>query len=436
METSVKNFTYAIMIGPLALSLYLLFPSYYYFMGLNLAFLYPVILLLVTIFIQGKIHIYNFTTLGTVIFCLYLFYLFTLSTFQGGVLYGFATFCSTIGLIYLTLSLVNNTVKFKKFLDYILIIVFICCVLGIFEAVFGVNLFQLMSLRDIEFYKEIRMGHLRIAVQFVQPIVYGLFLILASPIVINRLFYSEKLRIKYFTAIIYVLMWINILLTASRAPIFGFIILQLIYFYIIMRNKFFLVSITAIILGAVVIQISSLLDLQVFKIFNGFIKMFTAIFGGDSGDVYSGVADRYRIIDWVIEKVDKNVLFGNGITAVFEYDVHAWQVKKSIENEYLNTFFHLGVIGMIFQIGAFVSNLYYCFRYDKKYQGLLLTYRRRNNLGFLESIGIALLVYYLVIITSGESSAITMHIMLISIAITYTRLARKHISNLGDKQNE
>lgn len=401
---------------PLAVAIFLILPQYIYILGLNITYLYPLFLLFLCIISTRKIKKIRINRCAVPIYWSYLIYVTIIASIDKGVVYGLVTGCATIGMAYLINYVVDSERKLNKFIDYILAITFICCFLGIFEAITSINPLQLLAESGSSFFLDYRMGIRRIAVQFAQPIIYGLFLLLVSPIAIYRITCSRNIRVIQRTKFIYFFMCVNVVLTMSRAPIFAFILLQLILWYQIYRSKFVLRVIGGLIVGGLFFLIARLLGLNIWDWLNRFLSMFLAVLGvAESNDVYSGVANRFEIFNWVSEVVGNDIWFGKGVDAIFRYQVHEWQIKESIENEYLNTFFHLGIIGMVFEITAFLTNAVHFYRRGKKFE-------TQDRMNFSKSIAITLICYYVVIATCGESSAITMHIYLLSIAMIYSNL--------------
>lgn len=402
---------------PLAIAFLLILPSYLYIFGLNITYLYPLFLLAWCIISTGRIKKIRLSRCGTPIYWTYLIYLAIMASFGKGVIYGLATGGATVGMAYLISWVVNSESKLNSFIDCILGITCACCFLGIFEAITNINPLQLLAGSEWQFFTDYRMGIRRVAAQFGQPIIYGLFLMLVSPLAIYRISCGNNQKVIQRTKIIYLLMCINVVLTVSRAPIFVFLLLQLILWYQVNRKKFIFSCIWIVALGGLFLQISSLLGLSIADGIDNFFSMFLAIFGkSESSDVYTGVANRFEIFEWVSKTVGSDVWFGKGIDAIFRYKVHDWQIKESIENEYLNTYFHLGIVGVVFEITAFATNVIHFYRKGKNMQ------LQCQKMNFLKSIAITLLCYYIVIATCGESTAITIHIFLLAIAMVYSNL--------------
>lgn len=395
----------------------LILPSYIYIAGLNITYLYPLFLLFCFIVSTGKIKKIRISRCGVPIYWAYLIYVAIMASFDKGLIYGLTTGCATVGMAYLIYWVINSESRLNGFIDCILGITCLCCFIGIFEAITSINPLQLLAGSGWEFFTDYRMGIRRVAVQFAQPIIYGLFLMLVSPLAIYRITCGENRKVIRRAKIIYVLMCINVMLTVSRAPIFVFLLLQLILWYQINRSKFIFRAIWIFVLGGLFFQFANLLGLGIANWIEKFSSMFLAIFGkSESSDVYSGVANRFEILDWVSKSVGSDIWFGKGVNATFRYEVHVWQIKESIENEYLNTFFHLGIVGVVFEIIAFITNVIHFYRIGRTVEP---QYKRMN---LLKSIAITLFCYYIVIATCGESSAITIHIFLLAIAMVYSNL--------------
>lgn len=421
MDNYVANRKSKLDIWMLMLVTFLMVPTYYYVGGMNVSYLYPVFLFLFYALTRMKLFIPRSS--GNFLIIFYFIYLTVVAFCQRGVLYGIVTAISTLGVLYLVLISITDQKKLLKFLDTIVFVVFISCMLGLVESIMSVNVFQLLSNSGWEFFKEYRMGHLRIAVQFSQPIVFGYYILLLSPLVFFRMVNNDTMRKQRFAKVTYILMCVNMVLTFSRAVMVAFFLLQLFYTYQLGNRKFvFRVFIICAILCLLLI-IDSLLDFGLGDMASQFWEMFAAIGGSESTETYSGVGDRLDIFAWVIETVGDNHWFGKGIDAQFSYEVYEWQIKESIENEYLNTFFHYGIIGVSIQIMTYLGNLVYCFKLQRK----IRTDQGKFNL--INAIFWCLLVFYIIIFTAGQSAAITTHIFVIGIAMAYGCLWNKGVVN-------
>ena len=399
---------------PALLALLLLLPSHYYVLGLNIIYIYPCLLLaLFVVCNSGRIPLPKKT--GNNLFIVYLFYLAIIAVLQRGILYGIATAASTLGVLYLVIAISSSKSRILKLIRCISVITFICCILGIFEGITSVNIFQLLSNSGLSFFTEFRMGHIRIMAQFAQPIVYGYFLILVSPLIIYAIVqYRESSKVRLYK-LTYILMWVNVLLTASRAVMICFLLLQLIYLYKIGHTKFAIWSFFGMVVLFAIFLMDQFVGFRFMDTLEAYFSMFSAIFGGESTDVYTGVGNRFEIMSWVIETVGDDFWFGKGIDSTFSYVVHAWQIKESIENEYLNTYFHYGLVGVVLQVITFIKTLLFGFKLAKKSN-------EEDSFNLIWAISMCLLVFYVVLLTAGQSSAVTMHIFLIGILMASFRL--------------
>lgn len=251
-----------------------------------------------------------------------------------GVIYGLTTGCATVGMAYLISWVIKSESRLNGLIDCILGITCVCCFLGMFEAITSINPLQLLAGSGWTFFTDYRMGIRRVAAQFGQPIIYGLFLMLVSPLAIYRITCEENRKVIRRAKIIYVLMCINVVLTVSRAPIFAFLLLQLILWYQIKRSKFIFRAIWILVLGGLFLQFANLLGLGIADWIDKFSSMFLAIFGtSESSDVYSGVANRFEIFDWVSKTVGSDIWFGKGVDAmIFTYLLSGKKVLKFMSN--------------------------------------------------------------------------------------------------------
>lgn len=75
-----------------------------------------------------------------------------------------------------------------------------------------------------------------------------------------------------------------------------------------------------------------------------------------------GVGDRFVLWQWVALSVGNKWLLGKGVSTEFAYKVYEWQTKTSIENQYLNVFFHTGMVGVLLLLFSYVALLVYAKR--------------------------------------------------------------------------
>lgn len=411
-----QNFVTNDSIKLLALAFLLLLPAYYYIAGLNITYLYPILLIIFYI-IGNNGKVMRLEKTGNTLFWLYLSYLCIVAFLQRGIFYGIASTASTIGILYLVLAMVSSRDKLFQFIDAVTLIVFTGCVLGIFESITSINIFQMFSNSGLSFFKDFRLGHIRIACQFAQPIVYGFYLMLTSPLILYSVANNSENK-RGFAKVTYVLMWINVFLTVSRAPMIVFFLLQLLFLYKLGHSKFVLRTLGVILILLFLILIDQFWGFGISQYVEKIWGLFSAVFGENSSETYSGVGNRFEIIQWVKETVDTDIWFGKGIDAKFSYAVHEWQIKESIENEYLNTFFHYGIVGMVVQILAFIGNIIYARKVTKRSIYVDETFNLANAIMW------CLIAFYIVIITAGQSSAITMHIILIGVLIVYDKIGK------------
>lgn len=82
-----------------------------------------------------------------------------------------------------------------------------------------------------------------------------------------------------------------------------------------------------------------------------------------------GVGDRFVLWQWVALSVGNKWLLGKGVSTEFAYKVYEWQTKTSIENQYLNVFFHTGVVGVVLLLFSYVAVLVYAKRKNSSCSG-------------------------------------------------------------------
>lgn len=416
----------------LGIAILLIVPTYWYVASLNIIYIYSALLLML-FFVFNIRKMPKPPKTNNYFFIVFLSYVIIVAAIQKNILYGIVTLVSTLGIVYLIMVVVKSKASLLSLIHYISIITFISCLIGIIESITTINIFHIIAKEETDFFVDYRMGHIRISSQFAQPIVFGLFLILVSPLIVYIITETNKKYRRLFYKAVYVLMCISIILTSSRAPIVAFFLLQMIFIYKVKKKRIFLVLFGALAVIYLLYVLDIFLGFGFKESANSFFEMFFALGQDSSKDNAMGIGNRLELFDWVSRTVKDNFWFGNGINAIFSYEVYSWQIKESIENEYLNTFFHYGIVGVFLQVSAYVGNVIWGFKNAKKNNN------KQGKLNLVWAISVCLLVFYITIFTSGQSNSVTTHIVLVSIMMACVRInnikGRKSENIIVDRNN-
>jgi hypothetical protein len=218
----------------------------------------------------------------------------------------------------------------------------------------------------------IRFGMLRIMSYSAQPIVYGVYLLFCMCLCFYLFQFSSLKKERITLKVIYILLWVNLLLTLSRSVIIFAILSQLVLLYISGTRIFFVRLLQIIVVLLAVCIVASVISSKALEIIKNFVFMNLAIFNddyssaisGSFGSNASGVGNRIDLYNWVAKSMDDKWLFGFGPLAKFNYEyiVHSWvytniNVKESIEVQYLDVLYHYGIVGLLGEIIMYVSIL-------------------------------------------------------------------------------
>lgn len=340
---------------------------------------------------------------------------------------------STAMIVVIVAKNTKNSFDFTKILDGLLYISCPLLVLALVEAVSGLNPFQQFWLTHptASFYNEIRLGIHRVNSVFGHPIVYCNYLSMIAALSLYRLSCDLSRKKRRLLEIIYAMTVLNILLTVSRSVMLVFLAEQLVLL-VLKRERWLtkrkIIVFMLIITGAL---ISDFLGLGILDKASDVINMILQVFGlgsdfyssAFSSIGYSGVTgDRWNLYLWVMLSIAGNWAFGRGTTTAFSYMATEYREKTSIENYYLSTLYHHGIVGLVILIIGLMGLVCYLAmklktntRLDQKLPG-------ENRITFnsvMLCIIIGEIVSYFMVDQAGEARLLY---ICIGLAIAYNQL--------------
>ena len=314
-------------------------------------------------------------------------------------------FIRTILLFWALDRCCNN---YKNFLNIIRSLVLgsgvISC-FGIIEEITHFNIFSLLLRDGTELnYNPLRFGILRIISFSAQTIVFGVYLMFMLGLCIYILqFTSPKKKKIYIT--IYILLWVNLILTLSRSIIICTFFSQLFILFMQGNRAFFkkatkYLCIIIVVVGMaafIVPQIGESLKMGLYMILAVFDDKYSSIISSSFGsDNLNALGNRLDLYEWVKASMNRKWLLGNGINAKFHYPyfqsngLYTWiQYKDSIEVQYLNLLYRYGILGLIASVLTYISTLYTCIR------GKLKKCQWEDRIGFNAICISTLCAYYI-----------------------------------------
>ena len=329
---------------------------------------------------------------------------------------------------------------FLTVIDVILIVALVVTVLGTIESFTSFNVFKLLNTSNGVINDQERLGITRAKAFTYQAISYGNYLVMASGLCFYRMVMETSRRKHILFVSTYILIALNILCTASRSTIMIYFICQMIFLWLSGVRKFF----KWIFIGAAGLLIFNLLS-SLFGVEIGIIKNATnlvlAMFFESSQQSlnglyestnYSGVGNRIDLYNWVWSDLAGNRIFGMGSKATYNRAIsgsengyfYTWY-KQSIENEYLNCLYHYGMVGMIAEIGFFLSTILYPMKFLRRKA------IPEEKVGFVSICLVIFLAYYISFFAVMQSVEKRLFYFIVFLMLCYI-----HFDNENEEVNE
>jgi len=395
-------------------------PQYIYVVGgINVVNFLMVVFFVAYLLIGGKLKIVHMPKM-TYLFWLYLIYSVVLYLLDADILKAGTYALLFLIFPYIIIATVDTKNRFFKAVDILILGGVILGFIGLMETVVSLNFIQLLAPESMEFFHDVRYGLLRIMTTFGQPIGYGLYQVFIASLIYYRLNTEITAKKRNRLIIAYVISVLNIFLTVSRIPFLAFIITQILFVYSKSKRKFLNYFFIAIAIAIPTIILCSLIGINI-PFIDDLVKAIASIFWEDvNTDNAVGVGNRLELWHWVFESMNGSWIFGSGISSVFEYEVYEWHTKTSIENQYLNTFFHTGIVGVIALIFSYVSVLVYARKENKKHGKAF----GEKSISFNSIISILFTVYYLAGMGVQETDMTRTYVIFIALLIAYNRIGK------------
>lgn len=358
----------------LLLALFLLLPNEFLLNGIYARQYFQVIIFVALIFLAGRIKIPKAR-----VFLFWLYYF--VAIIEGAVIH--ADIMPTIWFI--TTSIIPIIIlyygvctpkSFDALMNFLIFLFFVCSISGIIETFTGINFFDII--KNVErYYSEslyIRFGLHRATAMMTGYTSYGVFLVFASAIIF---FQMERHKFKKIYLMVYILVLVNELCTMTRSTILLCFAVNFMLFNragLIKKIKFWskLFAAVAVVGLASTILVGDLLSAWLYNIYSMYLAWFdietAARIASEFGANANGIGQRIELYGWVIEQVGNSYFFGKGPGTNFTYMVNMWFTKTSLENQYLNIYFHYGIVGLLSYIASYLSLLAYLHKKDKFYK--------------------------------------------------------------------
>lgn|GEM_PF-5293172 len=301
-------------------------------------------------------------------------YLLLLLTYiyQGEVMTFLRNFIEVFSIYFIICSYVSDRGSFNKIVEILLKSCLVLCIFGIIDVVTHFNIFSLVenaqNFGSMGTASMIRLGMKRVESSFGQPLSFSLYLTICS----SLCFYMFKIRDGHngLYKKIYILIWINIILTVSRFPIVLFAVLQLLFtMQYTQRKKIRILS--GVIIGGILSMI--FIVLADIPFLNDVSNMFLVIISPESNSLYKGVFggnenpfsyrfELFKDVPKFMTIYQVNKLFGIGSLGPTLFG-------RSIDCEYLFILLCYGWLGLIGKYLIFIvpmlKSMIYTFKLGK-----------------------------------------------------------------------
>lgn len=319
-------------------------------------------------------------------------------------------------LPYLIYSLINTKNIFFRTIDMMICAGTWLGVYGIVEEILQFNFLQQFVQGDVTVFHEIRYGLLRIMGTFGQPIGYGLFHVFLVTLILYRMNTHEKnplsLKISYITCIL------NVVFSVSRIPIMALILIHLLLLTKISRRKAVNYTVFGIIALFIIVMIFGIFNIQI-PLIDDLIQTITWIADGADDATKSstvGVGSRFDLWKWVTVSMGDKWVTGHGLSAQFSYKVYDWATKESIENQYLNTLYYSGLIGLIPLVISYIGVIRTTLKKGNRFS-------EEANFSFNDISFFLMIIYYVCQFGTQESDMTRMYLFYLVLILAYNKLS-------------
>ncbi len=341
-------------------------------------------------------------------------------------------FIRTLIVCYVIVCVINSREKFEKSINIIVYVFGVLSIFGIIESVTHFNIFSILNTTGTALnYNDLRLGMIRIISYHSQTIVYCVSLMFAASLDLYAMSLDVNRKKINILRVIYALICINVLLTISRSAILAFAASQVLIMlksgfkkFVVRAAALFVLGIAAlpviaVLFPGVVDQLKNMLYMLLALISPKYKDLVRSAFGDDN---VTGIGNRMDLYSWVWDKMKGNVLLGYGYNADFSYghrvtgDGYAWTaVKETIEVQYLAILYYYGITGLVAEIIAYISLLYYTIKDKFKPASW------EGKLSYSYIIFIVLICYYLMFFAVNQSSEYKLFYVIIMLLFAYRK---------------
>lgn len=396
--------------------LFVIAPLNYYIGPFNIPSFLSILIVLIY-FLRNKFQKINLFC-SIPLFWMYIIVQFLQISITSNLISGLSFFMMYFMVTYIVVDLCGEEKIFFNFIKKLITVGVVLGILGIFESIGGIYIFQFSLLSSTD---GLRYGILRCATTFGHPINMGLFEAIIAILSFYMLINSYNSYNKLYYKISYIIAIVSMICTVSRLAICLFLIVQLFLLLSLGLKKALKYLCISILLLVGVVIISEVIDFGLSSLIDDFIASVLEIFGIEQNVKAStiGFGNRFDLYSWVVLAVGDNWLTGLGAGTEFSYKMYEWLTKTSIEVHYLNIYYQYGIIGLFSLVLSYVNTLFYF----RKKNALRL--KIENKLSFRKMLFILLFVYFICLFGVQETDTTRVYCILVGIGISYLSLVKK-----------
>lgn len=429
MRISKKNILWFIVV------IYPLIPYYFTLFGINATNIIAIFIFCV-LFALYKDRILIFKKDRLLMIFLFACLCQTLSmAINGSVEALYYVFKIILPFYYLTI-LIQTKEDFYYVIENVVNASGVLCIFGIIEEVTHFNIFSLLNTSGSTLnYNALRFGLLRIISFTGQAITYGIYIMfcLCLCFYLLQIYKVAGIR-RNQLMLIYVLLWVNAILTLSRSSILCCLLSQvLLLFFCGAKKTIKTICSYSVIILVVIGFVCAFSDAARVALLN-FVWMLAAVFDPSYSSLISASfgndnliaqGNRIDLYNWVFESMNGKWIFGHGYDVQFSYshdvvtDGWTWtSTKTSIEVQSLFLLFHYGVITVVSQYVAYIVALVNSWKNRK------IRMQNETTLGFNGVICSIIITYLFYFLANSMGSEEFFFYILIALFIVYNRLIK------------
>lgn len=323
---------------------------------------------------------------------------------------------------------VNTKERFIRMVDALIFISVVVAILGIFEEVTAINVFEFLNTDNYFYDTGTRLGYTRIYSFTAHPITYSLYCMFIMALIFYRLSLPKTKKRGYFIGS-YVVIFVSAVCTFSRSSIILILISQIVLLWLCGYHNFVRKMLQYSLLAIVAIAIVSVAFPQIGRMISEATILVLAVFSDNYAQQLralgyqwdtSGVANRFELWGIVFGQMDGHWLLGHGpsttLTNVFLTNSAGNRFEKtSIEVQPLLTLFRYGLVAVFLEELRNVVQIKYAFKLKEN----KATWE--GKISFNKVCMVVFVFYFLALITVNQTDTIRIYMILSCLFFSYNK---------------